>query len=166
MDCKNIKDILIQYSLGDINDIEKTSVEDHLANCESCKSYLKESNTLWNLMDTWDSIEPDPGFVSSFWDKAAADEPDIKLGFFKWVRDIKFNWALAGAMASIFLVSIITFGAFSPDTRNSLFMSADERDELVLIELDNALAKETSDVLAIYGPWDGDTDVDGNGGLN
>jgi len=166
MDCNNIKDILIQYSLGDIDDIEKTSVEDHLSSCESCSNYLKESRSLWNLMDTWDTIEPDAGFVSSFWDKAESDEPEIKPGFFKWVRDVKFNWALAGAMASIFLVSIITFGAFSTDTRNSLFMSADERDELVLIELDNALAKETSDVLSIYGPWDGDTDVDANGGFN
>lgn len=164
MDCKNIKELLTQYSLSDLGDIEKASVESHLDGCIECKSYLSETNNLWNLLETRDEIEPDQEFLSNFWDKAAVDEVKLKPGFFKWFRDIKPNWTLAGAMASIFLVSIITFSAFSPDTRNSLFMSSDEQDQLILLELDNALATETADMLSIYGPWDGGTDV--SGGIN
>ena len=163
MDCKNIKELLTQYSLGDLGDIEKASVESHLGACRECKSYLSETENLWNLLEARDQIEPDPEFLSNFWDKADVDETKLKPGFLRWVKDIKPNWTLAGAMASIFLVSIITFGAFSPDTRNSLFMSADEQDELILIELDDALSRETADILSIYGPWDGGTDI--NGGI-
>ncbi len=43
-------------------------------------------------------------------------------------------------------------------------MSSDEQDQLILLELDNALATETADMLSIYGPWDGGTDV--SGGIN
>ncbi|MFA9407644.1 MAG: anti-sigma factor [Candidatus Dadabacteria bacterium] len=161
MDCKNIKELLTQYSLGDLGHVEKASVESHLDSCSECKSYLFETKNLWNLLEARDEIEPDTEFLSNFWDKAAVDEVKLKPGFLRWFRDIKPNWTLAGAMASIFLVSIITFGALSPDTRNSFFMSSDEQDELILIELDNALSRETADVLSIYGAWDGGTDVDG-----
>lgn len=164
MDCKNIKELLTQYSLGDLRDVEKASVEGHLGDCGECKSYLSETKNLWNLLEARDEIEPDKEFLSDFWDKADVDEVKLKPGFFKWFRNIKPNWTLAGAMASIFLVCIITFGAFSPDTTDNLFMSADEQDQLILLELDNALARETADILSIYGPWDGGTDV--SGGFN
>jgi len=168
MDCKNIKELLIQYSLDDLESDEKASVESHLDTCSECKSYLSESKNLWSLLETWDELEPDAQFLSNFWDKAAVDEVKLKPGFLSWVRDIKPNWTLAGAMASIFLVSIITFGVFSPDMANNLFMSDERQDELILIELDNAISTETAGVLAIYGAWDGGTDVDGNGngGIN
>lgn len=166
MDCKNIKETLIQYSLDGLDDIEKNNIEIHLDNCSECKAYLSESTGLWNLLETWDEIEPDNQFVSNFWDKADAAKVEPKPGILSWIRDINLNWTLGGAMASIFLVCIVTFGVFSPDTRNNLFMSADEKDELVLLELDTALAKETSEVLSIYGPWDGGTDVNTNGGFN
>jgi len=166
MDCKNIKELLIQYSLGDLGPVEKTSVESHLENCTECRSYLSESNNLWSMLETWDEIEPDTEFLSNFWDKAAVNDVKLESGFLSWFRDIRLNWTLAGAMASIFLVSIITFSVFSPDTTNTLFMSADQRDELILIELDNAISRETADVLSIYGPWDDDSDVNGNGGIN
>lgn len=161
MDCKNIKELLTQYSLGDQKHLDHEELHNHLDNCTECRDYVLESRSLWSLLETRDEIEPDPEFLSNFWDKAAKDEVKLQPGFLKRFRNIKLNWTLAGAMASIFLVSIITFGVFSSDTSNNLFMSADERDELVLIELDNAISTETADVLAIYGPWDGGTDITG-----
>jgi anti-sigma factor RsiW len=166
MDCKNIKENLVQYSLDDLRDTEKISVESHLESCSECRDYLAESENLWNLLEVSGEIEPDAEFLSNFWDKVNVDGPKIKPGFIHWIRNINLNWTLAGAMASIFLVSIITFGVFSTDTRNRLLMSTDERDELVLMELDDAIAKETSDVLSIYGPWDSEADVNGSGGVN
>ena len=166
MECKEIKEIVIQYSLGGLKHVEKAGVESHLDNCAECRSFLSESKKLWGLLDTWNEVEPNKEFVSKFWDKTSIDETNFKPGVLSRLGNIRPNWTLAGAMASIFLVSVITFSVFSPDTRNSLFMSADERDELILIELDNAISKETADVLSIYGPWDSGPDVNGNGGIN
>lgn len=164
MDCNNIKELLTQYSLENLEVSEKTSVEGHLNSCAECQDYLLETNNLWSLLEARDEVEPNSEYLNNFWDKASSEEMTHRPGFMKWIRDIKPNWTLAGAMASIFLVSIITFGAFSPDTRNSIFMSTDEQDELILKELDNAVARETADILSIYGPWDGGTDT--NGGIN
>lgn len=164
MDCKNVKELLTQYSLEDLGIAEKASVEGHLNSCAECESYLADTRNLWNLLEVRDDIEPDREYLSNFWDKAALEEVKPKPGFMNWIKNVKPNWTLAGAMASIFLVSIITFGAFSPDTRDSLFTSTDEKDAQILIELDNAVAQETADILSIYGPWDGGTDT--NGGIN
>jgi len=149
-----------------LGQVEKEGVEMHLKECDECSLFLAQSNELWNLLDTWDEVEPQGEFVSKFWDKASIDETKFIPGFLSWIRNFKLNWTLAGAMASIFLVSIFTFAVFSPDTRDNLFTSADERDELILIELDNAISRETAEVLSIYGPWDGDSNVNGNGGIN
>lgn len=166
MDCKDIKETLVQYSLGDLTDVDKVIVDSHLESCEECKNYLDESQSLWNLLEVGADIEPDSEFIGKFWDKVNIEQPDLKPGFMHWIRGVKPNLTLAGAMASIFLVSIITFGVFNSDTRDGILMSKDERDERVLIELDNALAMETSDVLSIYGPWDEGTDVNNSGGVN
>ena len=166
MECKEIKEIVLQYSFGGLKQVERASVENHLDNCAECRSFLSESKKLWSLLETWDEVEPDQEFVSKFWDQTSIDETNFKPGFLSWLGNIRPNWTLAGAVASIFLVSVITFSVFSPDTRNSLFMSADERDELILIELDNAISRETADVLSIYGPWDNGSDANGNGGIN
>ncbi|MEM7007608.1 MAG: hypothetical protein AAF462_00565 [Thermodesulfobacteriota bacterium] len=165
MDCNKIKEQLLEYSLNGL-DISKSDLNEHLECCPSCIEYASESKELWSLLDTLDEMEPESAYLSNFWSKVDEEKLKSSSGVVNWIKNLKPNWTLAGAMASIFLVSIITFGAFSPDTRNSLFMSTDERDELILIELDNALAKETADILSIYGPWDGGTDVDINGGFN
>ena len=164
MECREIKETLIQYSLYDLEIPEKASIDNHMASCMECRSFVSESKELWGLLDAWEEVEPDSNFISNFWDKV--DEPKPAPGFINWIQNIRPNRTLAAAMASVFLVSIITFGVFNPDTRNALFMSADERDELILIELDDALSRETADVLSIYGPWDGGPEIDGNGGIN
>ena len=166
MECNDIKELLTQYSLDDLGQVEKVGVERHLEECRECKVYLSQSQELWSLLDTWGEIEPEGEFVSNFWDKASIEETKLQPGFLGRLRNFKPNWSLAGAMASIFLVSILTFAVFSPDTTNTLFTSADEQDELILLELDNALSRETADVLSIYGPWDSTLDVNGNGGMN
>ncbi len=164
MECKEIKETLIQYTLEDLAESEITTIEKHLGGCDECRSFVSESKELWSLLDAWGELEPRGDYISSFWDKVEETAP--APGFLDWIRNVKLNWTLAGAMASIFLVSIITFGVFNPDTRNALFMSADEQDELIIIELDDALSRETADVLSIYGPWDGSSEINGNGGLN
>jgi len=166
MECNDIKELLTQHSLDDLGQVEKVGVERHLEECNECKVYLSQSQELWSLLDTWGEIEPEGKFISNFWDKASIEEMKLQPGFLGRLRNIKSNWSLAGAMASIFLVSILTFAVFSPDTTNTLFKSADEQDELILLELDNALSRETADVLSIYGPWDSTLDVNGNGGMN
>lgn len=164
MECKELKETLVQYSLDEVGSDEKVSIENHIGDCHECRSYVSESKGLWSLLETWDEVEPHSSYIANFWDKVEETKP--APGFLHWVQNIKLNWTLAGAMASIFLVSIITFGAFSPEMRNSILMSADERDELVLLELDDALSRETADLLSIYGPWDGGPEIGSDGGIN
>lgn len=164
MECKELKETLVQYSLDEMSSDERVNIESHITGCDDCKNYVSESKGLWSLLEKWEEVEPSGNYISNFWDKVEETAP--APGFLHWIQNIKPNWTLAGAMASVFLVSIITFGAFSPEIRNSIFMSADERDELVLLELDDALSRETADLLSIYGPWDGGPEIGADGGIN
>lgn len=168
MDCSDFKELIVSYSSDDLSGDDKALVEAHLKECGECSLYLSQSNELWNLLDDWKGIETGGDYVTDFWQRVSSEEAGSG-GFLAIFKKLRFNWALAGAFASILIVGIFTFAIFAPDAGKSIFTAADERDELILLELDRATSRETADVLAIYGPWDSGIDtvnINGNGGTN
>ena len=83
----------------------------------------------------------------------------------RWIRTLKLNWAFAGAFATICIVSIFTFAIIRDDFSTDSFTKTDIQDERILEDLDMAISQDTSDVLAIYGPWE-NTNIDNSGGMN
>ncbi len=168
MDCSDFKELIVSYSSDDLSGGDKALVETHLKECGECGLYLSQSNELWNLLDEWKKIEPGDEYVADFWQRVSKEEADHR-GFLGVFKKFRFNWAIAGAFASILIVGIFTFAIFGPGSGNGIFTASDERDELILLELDRATSRETADVLAIYGPWDNGIDtvnINGNGGMN
>ncbi|MEQ9620143.1 MAG: zf-HC2 domain-containing protein [Deltaproteobacteria bacterium] len=168
MDCSDFKQLIVGYHSGDLSGDDKVLVETHLKECGECSLYLSQSAEVWNLLDEWKEIEPGSEYVADFWQRVSREEAG-RGGFLGIFKKFRFNWAIAGAFASILIVGIFTFAIFSLDSGNRLFTASDERDELILLELDRATSSETAEVLAIYGPWDAGIDtvnINGNGGMN
>ncbi len=166
MECRSIKELIVRYSSGDIEEAEKVLVDEHVRDCNGCEQYFIRSERLWDTLDSWDEIEPERGFVTEFWNKVSAEEDKAKAGFFGWLRGFKPKLAVSGALATVFIVGIFTFALLGPGTLDGVFRSGDEKDEIILSELDRATNSETSELLAIYGPWDNSFDANGNGGMN
>lgn len=169
MDCRDIKELVIQYSSGDLPEGDKQFVEAHLAECDDCNAYLSQSYRAWNMLDEWEDMEPGGEFVSEFWRRVAKEEMDRK-GFFGLFNIPRPGLALAGALATVLIVGIFTFALFSPEEESVRFTERDEQDDQILRELDRATTSETPpEALAIYGPWDNEVEImriNGNGGMN
>lgn len=168
MDCRNIKELIVRYSSGDLPGSDRELVEVHVEECEECRAYLSRSYKLWDLLGEWQAIETGTGYVSDFWDRVSR-EKDGRRGFFGRLREFRPNWTLAGALATVLIVGIFTFAVFGPESGYRGFSDRDEQDELILLELDRATSRDTAEVLAIYGPWENDIDVvniNGDGGMN
>lgn len=166
MECRDIKELIVRYSSGDIEEKEKALVDEHVRDCHGCEQYYLRSERLWETLDTWEEIEPEREFVTKFWNKVSAGEDKAKTGFFGWLKGFKPKLAVSGALATVFIVGIFTFALLAPGTLDRAFRSADEKDEMILIELEKATTSETSALLAIYGPWDNSFSANGNGGMN
>ncbi len=168
MDCRDIQELVVQYSSGDLPGSDKEFVETHLRDCEECRAYLSRSYKLWDLLDEWQGVEPGREYVADFWHRVSGEE-DHGKGFFGRLKEFRPNWALAGAVASVLIVGIFTFAVFGPESGYEGFSERDEQDELILLELDMATSRETAEALAIYGPWDNGINViniNGKGGMN
>ena len=71
----------------------------------------------------------------------------LKQGSLAGLKGFRPKLAVSGALATVFIVGIFTFALLGPGTLDRVFRSADEKDEMILIELDRATASETSELL-------------------
>lgn len=168
MDCRDIKELIVQYSSEDLPASDREFVEGHVGECEECRAYLSRSYKLWDLLDEWQGMDPGTEYVSDFWNRVSSEE-DGRKGFLGRLKEFRLNWALAGALASVLIVGIFTFAVFGPESGYLGFSDRDEQDELILLELESATSRDTAEVLAIYGPWENDLDIiniNGDGGMN
>lgn len=166
MECRNIKEMIIRYSSGDIDDRERVLVDRHIRECGDCGIYFKRSQNLWGVLDSWRDIEPERQYVTRFWKKVSIEDEKAATGLIGFLKGFKPRLAISGALATVLLVGIFTFALLGPGTLERVFQSSDEKDEMILIELDRATNSETSELLAIYGPWDNSFSANGNGGMN
>jgi len=166
MECRNIKEYIIWYSSGDIEGSEKDLVDEHVKECKDCSRYLIRSEKLWDALDVWEEVVPRGEFITEFWKRVSSQENTAQAGLWGYLKSLRPSLAVTGALATILIVGIFTFAVFGPGIIDTPLRNSDERDELILIELDRATTTETSEVLAIYGPWDNSFDAIGNGGMN
>ena len=169
MECSDCRELIVSYSSGDLPSSGKESIEAHIGECPECRLYISQSDRVWNLLGEWREIEPRGDFVSCFWDCVSKEERESGRGVFSYVRKLRLRWTLAGALASVLLVGIFTFAIFKPDSGLNGYADNDARDEQILLELDNATTRETTDALSIYGPWENSVEImkiNGTGDMN
>ena len=166
MDCKSVKEMIVRYSSGDLMASEKATLDRHIESCECCKEYFLHSQKLWDTLEVWEEIEPRAEFVTEFWSRVNKEEEKAASGILGWLRGYRPKLAVSGALATVLMVGVFTFALFGPGDLDSVFTGGDEKDELILSELDRATNTETTELLAIYGPWDNSYGVIGNGGMN
>ena len=166
MECKDVKELIIGYSSGDISESEKTVVDRHISTCTGCEQYFMRSQKLWDTLDVWEEVEPKAEFVTEFWQKVDSEEEKAGAGLFGWLRGFRPKLAVSGALATVMIVGVFTFALLGPGAIDEVFRGGDENDEMILSELDRATNSETTELLAIYGPWDNSFGVNRNGGMN
>ncbi len=169
MECRDCRELIISFSSGDLPSSGRESIEAHIGECPECGLYMSQSAGVWNLLDEWREIEPRGDFVSSFWDRVSREEREPAWGVLPRLRKLGLSWTLAGALASVLIVGIFTFALFKPDSGFMTYADNDARDEQILLELDNATTRETTDALSIYGPWENSVQImkiNGYGDMN
>lgn len=167
MECKDLRELVVRHSSGDLSGDERALVESHLPGCGECSELFSNSNAVWMLLDEWKEVEPRSDYVSEFWSRVEREES--RAGFWGSLFKSRPRWKLAGALASVLVVGVFSLFVFTGDPGRSVLAENDMRDDMLLLELDSATSRDTAAALEIYGPWDGGIDVvniNGNGGFN
>lgn len=167
MECKDLRELVVRHSSGDLSGDERALVESHLPGCGECSELFSHSNAVWMLLDEWKEIEPRNDYISEFWSRVEKEES--RAGFWGSLFKSRPRWKLAGALASVLVVGVFSLLVFTGDPGGSVLAENDMKDDMLLLELDSATSRDTAAALEIYGPWDGGIDVvniNGNGGFN
>jgi predicted anti-sigma-YlaC factor YlaD len=163
MGCEKIKELILEYPNGDLNQTEKMRVEAHLKECADCTLFLNGSHYVWNLMDGWEDVEVGENYVTKFWDRVS-HEKTKKDWIMEFVTNWKLGWTYAVALAVIVIVSVVLFNFFESGRTNIVFTEMDQADEKLLIDFDKAISREDWQSLDVYGPWDEPIEENNKGG--
>lgn len=106
MKCEKVPQELIAYLDGKLNAAMRSEVEEHLANCASCRARAEEFRAVWGAMDELPAIEPSFGFDSRVRQRVAA-EP--QRGWFAW-----FVPQARLALAAVLLIALTVWVAKRP----------------------------------------------------
>jgi predicted anti-sigma-YlaC factor YlaD len=167
MECKDLRELVVGHSSGDLAGDDRILVESHLSGCAECSELFSNSNEVWMLLGKWEEIEPRSDYISEFWNRVEKEE--ARAGFWSSIWNQGGRWKLAGALASVLIVGVFSLVIFTGDPGGKVLADRDAQDDMLLLELDSATSRDTTAALEIYGPWDGGIDVvniNGNGGFN
>ncbi len=73
MGCGRIRRELAAYVQGDLKVDRRDGIERHLEDCAGCRREAEMLRRSWSLLDAWTVGEPEPGYVSRFWKRMAAE---------------------------------------------------------------------------------------------
>ena len=110
MECKDLRDLVVRHSSGDLSGDERALVESHLPGCGECSELFSHSNAVWMLLDEWKEIEPRSDYVSEFWSRVEKEES--RAGFWGSL----FKSCLSSASSRCSYSPATRAGASSPRT--------------------------------------------------
>jgi len=75
MECKDIKNLIPDFLSGNLGSQVIQEVLDHIAQCPDCNKELSAYKKSWELLGSWQDVEPERGYVSRFWTRLAMRKP-------------------------------------------------------------------------------------------
>jgi hypothetical protein len=153
MECKKVRELILDYSEGDLNQGDKLEVERHLGECNDCNLYFERSHKVWDLLDKWDTVDTKDNFIPRFWDRVSRE--DIKtLNVFHFFRNLRINLVAGLAGVLILILGVFLANTFISSRYAIVITEEDRADDELLIEFDKAVSREADELLDVYGPWD------------
>ena len=151
---ESYKEKVQSYLSGDLDMEESLEVEKLLAESQEIQNYKKDSQSIWNLLETVDEVSPDDNFISRFWDTVSKTEKNENEGVFNLFNFWNKKLTFAASFVTFLIVSAILINFFVINHDDNSKYVYDKADEELLDNLDHAITLNTPEYLRVYGPWD------------
>ncbi len=155
MECEDVRDHILE--LDDENDPARNpEVARHLASCAECRELLEGVDKTWSALSAHPGLDPSPGFNQAVWRKIEAAEARqplrlLRLAFLPpSVRIV----AWSGAAALLIAFSLLLLLPAGPSPAPVEFSANDQRDQQLLLEVDQLMDFDESRLMDVYEEWD------------
>ena len=69
MNCRRLNKLLSLYHDDMLTVDQRQAIRNHLRTCKACQKKEKSFRRSWELLGELKSIDPDPDYISRFWEK-------------------------------------------------------------------------------------------------
>ena len=152
---KTERELIQRYIEGDVTIEERQKIESDIVGKADLNEYIKRSEAVWNLLDSVDNIEPNPNYISNFWNKVREEHNNEASGILQKLKNFNTKWVFITSFATILLVSSLLINIFVMQHENiNNNLSFNTEDEIIFNNLDKSLTKKTAAYLDVFGPWE------------
>jgi len=141
-----------EYFLGELSEEESKNLLSKVGDSDEIRDHFEESKKLWNYVSSIETIEPSHDFIHKFWNTVSINEQNNNKSFFKF-NFLNIKWKFVTSLAVFLILSTIIINNYVLEEEKSSFVYEAD-DELLVGDLEEALSKNTPDVLNVYGPWE------------
>lgn len=149
---KSEKELIQEYISGDVSENGKETVKTLLENHPELNSYMRKSERIWDLLDSVDTVEPNPNYISNFWTRLREEQNSASL--LEKIGRLSVRWLFAGSFATLLIITAISVNMFILNTGTDSNIAFNKQDEILLRNLDKAITKKTAASLEVFGPWE------------
>ncbi len=128
MECKQVRQLMAVFLDGALKNDEIDAIGRHLESCEACRREAVKYHKSWDLLSTWNDIEPPPAYVSRFWTRLAGESPSGQ-GILGALKDILVPRKLVPVLGTLSVMVVVGFFVM-----NNYLLSKDA--ERVLAKMD------------------------------
>ncbi|TES90525.1 MAG: zf-HC2 domain-containing protein [Candidatus Cloacimonadota bacterium] len=104
MNCKEIKEYIFDYLLGELDSVSEMRVNEHLLRCERCQKEVTKIETLFERMNDKKEIAPDKKVYQLIQKRIGIERRYNVFTFLN--RPVKLYYAVATLFLGVFLMSV------------------------------------------------------------
>ena len=147
-----LKEKINSYISGELSDAETVEVRKLIESSEEINAYYQETISMWGMLDSLEIIDPEPDYISKFWNRVEKKEKRSGVSFFDFFN-LNKKLAFAGSFGVFVIICSFIINSYVGNNGNEVYLSNMD-DESLLTNLDESISPKTPDSLNIYGPWD------------
>jgi len=144
-------------NLDDENDpVQDPEIARHLADCAGCRALFNGVDKTWTALSAHPGLDPSPGFNQAVWRKIEAAEArqPLRLLRLAFLPPPVRVLAWSGAAALLIGFSLLLLLPAAPSAGPVQFSANDQRDQELLLDVDQLMNFDESRVMDVYEEWD------------
>ena len=139
-----IKEEIQKYILDELDQEKKLEITALINSSGDARKYYELSKLTWDKLDEAAKVEPNPNYISNFWN-TVAQQPSSGFDFFGLFKN---RFAYVGSFAVFCIISVFIINMYLSNNGVSL------TDEEILVQFEDSLAVSTDSSLDVFGPWE------------
>ena len=138
MTCNQVKEKIIDYLEGKLQDADNNAIQIHLNTCAQCKDEIKHFAALNDLLHSTKEIEPLPDYKKIFWAKV-----EKKNHFLSWTSNRVISYGLAASILIMLSIILMKYAyqtppLISPNVKPT-YSEQDKKDDQLILEMNNLI---------------------------